>query len=82
MKARLITFLEENQLLSNNQFGFRPGLGIDDALYSTTQLIYNELDNRSKVIAIFLDLAKAFDTVNNKILQQILFSFGIILIII
>jgi len=50
IKARLITFLEENQLLSYNQFGFRPGLGTEEALYSTTQFIYNELDSGSKVI--------------------------------
>jgi len=42
-----------------------------------TQLIYNELDNSNKVIAVFLDLKKAFDTVNSKILLQILLNFGV-----
>jgi retron-type reverse transcriptase len=71
--------LEENDFpgFSENQFGFRPGLGTDEALYSTKQFIYNEIDNGSKVIAIFLDLAKIFDTVNHKTLLQLLPSFEI-----
>jgi len=69
--------LENNKLLSKNQYGFRPGIGTEDAIYSTTQFLYKELDSGNKVIAIFLDLAKAFDTVNYKILLQLLPSFGI-----
>jgi len=55
IKIRLISFLEKNKLLSKNQYGFRPGIGTEDALFSTTQYIYNELDNSNKVIAVFLD---------------------------
>lgn len=39
--------------------------------------MYNELNNSNNVIAVFLDLAKAFDTMNHIILLQILPSFGI-----
>jgi len=77
IKIRLISFLKENKLLSRNQYGFRPGNGTEYALFSTTQFIFNELDNSNKVIAVFLDLKKAFDTMNHKILLQILPSFGI-----
>lgn len=41
-------------------------------LFSTTPFIHNELDNTGKVIVVFLDLAKTFDTVNQKIALQIL----------
>lgn len=64
-KNRLINFLEIYKLLSKHQSGFRPGLGINNALYSPTHFINNSLDNSRKVIAIILDLAKAFDTVNH-----------------
>lgn len=37
IKARLIEFLEKNNLLSKNQFGFRPVLSTDNALYKVTQ---------------------------------------------
>ncbi|KAL4131531.1 hypothetical protein QTP88_008826 [Uroleucon formosanum] len=77
VKNRLITFLEKHELLSKQQFGFRPGLGTENALYSATHFIKNALDNSKKVIAIFLDLSKAFDTVNHKKLINILPNFGI-----
>lgn len=77
IKQRLISFLESNKLLSKNQYGFRPGIGTENALYHTTQFIYRELDYSNKVIAVFLDLTKAFDTVNHNILFQIFPNFGI-----
>jgi hypothetical protein len=72
-----MAYLEENKLLSKNQFGFRPGLGTEDALYNTTKFFYNELDKSKNVIAVFLDLTKAFDTVDHQILLEILTSFSI-----
>lgn len=65
IKTRLYEFLEENNLLSNNQYGFRPGLSTDDAIYKVTRFLYSNLDNNNKSIAIFLDLAKPFDSVNH-----------------
>jgi len=37
IKARLIEFLEKNNLLSKNQHGFRPELSSENALYKVTQ---------------------------------------------
>lgn len=34
IKYRLVEFLEKNNLLSKNQFGFRPRLGTENALYT------------------------------------------------
>jgi len=65
IKLRLITFLEVNKLLSKNQYGFSSGIGTEDVFYATIKFIYNELDNSYKVIAVFLCLSKAFDTVNH-----------------
>ena len=78
IKNRLMKYLESNNLLSKNQFGFRPGLSTEDALYSVTKFISNSLDNGEKTLAIFLDLKKAFDTVNHIELIKILPTFGII----
>lgn len=60
---RLMKYLESNNLLSKNQFGFRPDLSAEDALYRITKFISYSLDNGEKTLAIFLDLIKAFDTV-------------------
>jgi Reverse transcriptase (RNA-dependent DNA polymerase) len=77
IKFRLVEFLEKNNLLSKNQFSFRPGLGTENALYSVSKFIYDALDNSKKAMAIFLDLAKAFDTVNHFELCNILPNFGL-----
>lgn len=34
---RLIQFIEKNKLLSKHRYGFRPGIGIENALFSMTQ---------------------------------------------
>lgn len=65
IKSRLIPYLENNKVLSKNQFGFRPGLGTENALYSATKCIYDALDNCMKSMGIFLDLTKALMTVNH-----------------
>ena len=77
IKNRLINYLEKYKLLSKNQYGFRPGLGTVNALYSATSHIYNALDHGEKTLAVFLDLAKAFDMVNHEELIKTLPSFGI-----
>jgi hypothetical protein len=77
VKNRLIIFLEKFGLLSKNQFDFRPGLDTENTLYNVTRFINSALDDGKKVMAIFLDLAKAFDTVNHIELLNILPEFGI-----
>lgn len=72
-------FLENNKLLSKNQYGFRPGLGTIDALHMVSKYIYNALDNSNKTIIVyFLDFTKAFDTVDNIELLNVMPSFGIV----
>jgi len=77
IKARLISYLEKNNLLSKNQYGFRPGLRTENALYNAIQFLYDSLDKGLKTIAVFIDLAKAFDTIQHDILLKILPNFGI-----
>ena len=77
IKTRLISYLENNNLLSKNQFGFRPGLSTENALYNVSQFLYDSLDNGLKAIAVFIDFAKAFDTIQHDTLLRILLNFGI-----
>jgi len=76
MYNRLVSFLECNNILSNSQFGFRKGRGINNALLSFIESILTAKDNKEKTIGIFLDLSKAFDMVNHKILIRKLHWFG------
>jgi len=45
IKLRLVVYLEKNKLLSKYQFGVRPGLSTENALYSASNFIYNALDS-------------------------------------
>ena len=56
-------FLLENNLLSSNQSGFRPGDSTINQLLAITTEIYNSFENRQETQAAFLDISKAFDKV-------------------
>ena len=77
MYKRLNTFLEKHKILYNLQFGFRGSHSINHALVSPTEAIKNSLDNRKYGCGIFIDLQKAFDTVNDNILLLKLEHYGI-----
>lgn len=68
IKVRLISFLTNYKILSNCQFGFTQNRGTDDAISLLCSSVYDALDNSRSCIAVFLDLAKAFDTVDHLIL--------------
>lgn len=74
---RLIHYLETNNLLATNQFGFRRGKSTDDAVFTLTEFVSQNLDKGKKVISIFLDLAKAFDTISIPKLIYKLENLGI-----
>lgn len=74
---RLTGFLEKNTLLSNNQYGFRQKISTVDAIDSLVSYIADNLDKKFKCIGVFLDLAKAFDTVSVPLLLRKLESMGV-----
>ena len=77
MYERLYNFLDKYKILYSLQFGFRANHSINHALVSLTEAIKNSLDNRKFGCGIFLDLQKAFDTVNYDILLMKLEHYGI-----
>ena len=68
MYKRLITFLNENKILYDYQFGFREAYSTELALTVFLDKVTNALENKEFVIGIFLDLSKAFDTINHQII--------------
>ena len=68
MYNRIISFLENFSILHNNQFGFRSKHSTTHALLLLTDKIQRSIDNGTYSCGIFLDLCKAFDTVDHKIL--------------
>ena len=60
-----------------SQFGFRPKHSTDHAILSIVDKIQKAIEERNYSCGIFLDLSKAFDTVNHKILLGKLEHYGI-----
>ena len=77
MHKRLYEFLEHHNILFENQFGFRKKNSTIYALMEITERIKESIDNGKFGCGIFIDLKKAFDTVNHKILLTKLEHYGI-----
>ena len=78
IRKKLITFLEENDLLSDTQHGFRPGRSCLTQLLQHYDWILQQLLNQSNIDVIYLDFAKAFDKVDHGMICHKLRNFGII----
>lgn len=74
---QIYSYLETNNIFSNCQFGFRRNKGTTQALLKHTNYIYESLDNNNFVFAMYLDLRKAFDSVDHEILLSKLYHYGI-----
>ena len=73
----LYSFLENNKCIYNLQFGFRKNHSTNHAILSIIEQIQDTIKNNKFAIGIFIDLQKAFDTVNHSILLKKLNHYGI-----
>jgi hypothetical protein len=74
---RLLKHVTENNLLACSQHGFIKGKSTDSAIYEMSEYILSAFDNQEAVLGTFLDLSKAFDTINHSILLQKLERYGV-----
>ena len=77
MYKRLVTFLEENHVIFQGQFGFHSNHYTTHAILLIADKMQKAIENKMYSCGIFIDLSKAFDTVNHTILLRKLENSGI-----
>jgi len=74
---RLYSHLINNNILVNEQFGFREKLSTGTATYAFLNNVLSSLDKRNYVGGLFCDLQKASDCINHNILLDKMKFYGI-----
>ena len=77
MHTRLYDFLAKSDTFYEFQFGFRKQYSTNHALLSIVEEIKESLDKGNFACGVFIDLEKAFDTVNHRILLGKLEHYGL-----
>ena len=75
--CRLSSYLNSFNIIGNSQYGFREGRSTTAAVLSLTDYILKAFDDKNFVVGLFLDLIKAFETVDHSILLRKLEHIGV-----
>ncbi|XP_068994256.1 uncharacterized protein [Neodiprion pinetum] len=65
---QMLKYVDDHDILDPYQTGFRPGMGTQTAVLRFSDDVRAAIDEQMMTIAVFLDFAKAFDSVNHKLL--------------
>ena len=68
MYSRVYSFLQDTRQIYDNQYGFRANHSCEHAVGQLVGLVVKGLENRHNVACVMLDLSKAFDTIDHRIL--------------
>ena len=77
MYNRITEFIEQYNILYRCQFGFRKNYSTSHALIHLINNVSSAIDQRETTVGVFLDLSKAFDTLDHQILFTKLENYGI-----
>ena len=77
ISKRLMSFIDKYNILSKKQFGFRKRHNTEHAILNLKEYILQNLEKGESTVILFLDLQKAFDTVDHSVLISKLDHYGI-----
>lgn len=77
MSDAILKHLTNNNNLSNCQHAYRPGRSTISATQRFVERVIDHLEDKKKVAGVFLDLSKAFDSVNHELLLEKLKVYGL-----
>ena len=75
---RLVHYFNKHKILSGNQFDLHKHHSTEYALTLLYEKISDAIDNHNATVGIFIDLSKAFDTVDHNIFLDNLFDYGML----
>ena len=75
--TQLYEYFDKNNLLYSSQYGFRKKHSTEMAGLELTDRILKDIDNKDASLTIFMDLSKAFDTLDHQILSNKLKYYGV-----
>ena len=77
LSKRFLNFFEKHNIVTKKQFGFLKKHCTEHAILDLKEFLMNKLDRKEITAVLFLDLQKAFDTVDHQILLQKLYHYGV-----
>ena len=77
IQNRLYEYVEEIGFLPESQNGFRQNRSTIDSLFVSKMLTSNAIAKKTKMYKCFVDLTKAYDKVNRRVLWMVLERIGV-----
>lgn len=74
---RVSDFMLHNNIFSPTQHGFLKGRSTQTAMFAFIQNIFNAFEKRELALGLFLDLSKAYDTIDYQLLITKLYQYGV-----
>ena len=75
--AQLSSYIEMNNILSKNQYGFRKDLSTSIAIFDVLKVLFENWNDKKYSGCVFIDFSRAFDSIDHCILMEKLKLYGL-----